>query len=95
MFYVFNQARDPSSLLKSEFESELSLLDSVELSCFVLVSPETMVVSCGGESGSFVFLALLVGGSSGTDTGVSWNRLAIDCLTTRLVCMSSSSISKA
>ena len=48
--------RDPpqpvrkKKLLKSEFESGLSLLDSLKLSCLALVLPEAIVVSCDGDS---------------------------------------------
>ena len=51
---------------KSEFESEVSLSDSAELSWFALPSLEAIVELRAEETGSIVVWALLAGGSSGT-----------------------------
>ena len=53
-----------SSPLKAE--SELSLLDSGELSLSIFTSPVAPVVSCDGDTSSFIFFALLAGRSTGT-----------------------------
>ena len=68
---IFRAWFSQSSLLKSELESELSLLDSGELSCFIFVSPvATWYHAMETIAPSFSSLSWL-GGSSGTGTGVS------------------------
>ena len=86
-------SEDPSSLLKSELESELSLPDSGELSLSIFTSP--IVSAASLRDSSFFIFAFLAGGSTGRGTGVSLNCWATSCFTTRVGRISSSSSSNA
>ena len=75
-------SEESSWLLTSEFEPELSLASSSELPFALSSFLGGMGTSLAEDSLTSAVFARFVGGSTGAQTGVSSNRLALSCLTT-------------
>ena len=75
-------SEESSWLLTSEFEPELSLASSSELPFALSSLLGGIGTSLAEDSLTSAVFALFVGGSTGAQTGVSSNRLALSCLTT-------------